>query len=420
MSAKVTALVQRFIEEVWNKGNLAVADELVAPHMTNHFSFTPELEGPEDAKRNITILRTAFPDIQYEIEDLLAAERDMVVARLRFRGTHTGPFLDLLPTGKTFETTGIDLFRVADGQIIERWAGHDDFGLMLQLGVVSWPHAGGQPPSATEPTTIEHGFADIRGAQLYYEAAGAGHPLVMLHGHLLDSGQWDDQFVAFAQHYRVVRYDARGFGQSSKPPGSFAHYEDLHAMLGFLGIERAYLMGCSGGGAAIIDFALAYPEQASALILVGAGLGGYQFGEPPPLALELRAAHERGDLERAVELSIQLWTDGQNRSPDQVNPAARERIRTMSARLFAREGPEASPTLLEPPAAGRLAEIGAPMLAIVGDQDVQRIQEIADQVAAQVPGARKVVMPDAGHHPNMEHPALFNQVVLDFLHGLAN
>jgi pimeloyl-ACP methyl ester carboxylesterase len=272
----------------------------------------------------------------------------------------------------------------------------------------------------SETMQIERGFADIQGAQLYYEAAGAGHPLVMLHGHLIDSGQWDDQFEAFARHYRVVRYDARGFGRSSKPPGSFAHYEDLHGMLEFLGIERAYLMGCSGGGATIADFALVYPEKASALILVGAGLGGYQFGEPPPLALDLRAALEGGDLERAVELSLRLWTDGQNRSPGQVNPAARERIRAMSTRLFAREDAEPRPTMLEPPAAGRLPEIGAPTLAIVGDQDVQRIQEIADLVAAQVPGARKAVIPDAGHHPNMEHPAIFNQIVLDFLRGFSN
>ncbi|HET9222426.1 MAG TPA: alpha/beta hydrolase [Roseiflexaceae bacterium] len=270
----------------------------------------------------------------------------------------------------------------------------------------------------TETIQVERGFVDIHGAQLYYEAAGAGHPLVMLHGHLIDSGQWNDQFMEFAQHYRVVRYDARGFGQSSKPPGSFAHYQDLHAMLGFLGIERAYLMGCSGGGATIVDFALAYPEKAGALVLVGAGLGGYQFGEPPPLALELQAAFERGDLESAVELSLRLWTDGEHRSPDQVNPVARERIRAMSTRLFAREDVEAQPTMLEPPAAGRLPEIRAPTLAIVGDQDLRRIQEIADQVAAQVPGARKVVIPDAGHHPNMEHPALFNQVVLEFLGGL--
>jgi pimeloyl-ACP methyl ester carboxylesterase len=272
----------------------------------------------------------------------------------------------------------------------------------------------------TETTSIERGFADVHGARLYYEAAGAGYPLVMLHGHLIDSGQWDDQFEVFARHYRVVRYDARGFGQSSKPPGPFAHYEDLHGMLAFLEIERAYLMGCSGGGATIVDFALAYPEMTGALILVGAGLGGYQFGEPPPLAIELRAAFERGDLERAVELSLQLWTDGENRSPDQVNPAARERIRAMSTRLFARKDADASPTMLEPPAAGRLAEIAAPTLAIVGDHDVSRIREIADVVAAQVTRARKVVIPDAGHHPNMEHPMLFNQVVLDFVAALPN
>jgi len=272
----------------------------------------------------------------------------------------------------------------------------------------------------TEKASIERGFADIHGAQLYYEAVGAGHPLVMLHGHLIDSGQWDDQFEVFARHYRVVRYDARGFGQSSKPPGAFAHYQDLRAILAFLGIERVYLMGCSGGGATIVDFALAYPEMAGALILVGAGLGGYQFGEPPPPALDLRAALERGDLERAVELSLQLWTDGEYRSPDQVNSAARERIRAMSTRLFAREDVEASPTMLEPPAAGRLAEIGAPTLAIVGDQDVQPIQAIADLVVAQVPEARKVVIPDAGHHPNMEHPAVFNQVVLSFLGDLSH
>jgi pimeloyl-ACP methyl ester carboxylesterase len=267
----------------------------------------------------------------------------------------------------------------------------------------------------TETTSIQRGFADVHGARLYYEATGAGHPLVMLHGHLIDSGQWDEQFEVFARHYRVVRYDARGFGQSSKPPGPFAHYEDLHALLAFLEIERAYLMGCSGGGAAILDFALAYPGMADALILVGAGLSGYQFGDPPPLALDLRAAFERGDLERAVELSLQLWTDGENRTPDQVNPAVRERIRAMSARLFARENVEAQQNMLEPPAAGRLAEVHTPTLAIVGDRDVRPIQEIADLIAVQVAGARKVIIPDAGHHPNMEHPDLFNQIVLSFL-----
>ena len=272
----------------------------------------------------------------------------------------------------------------------------------------------------TETTSTEQGFAEVNGARLYYEVAGEGQPLVMLHGHLIDSGQWDEQFAVFARRYRVVRYDARGFGQSSKPPDPFAHHEDLRAILAFFGIERAYLIGCSGGGAAIIDFALAYPEQAGALVLVGAGLAGYQWTEVPPLALVLREAHERGDIDGAVELSLQLWTDGTDRTPEQVNPAAREKIRAMSARLFARPEVDAPINQLEPPAIARLAEIRASALAIVGDRDVPPILEIADMIAAQVAGARKVVIPDAGHHPNMEHPELFNQVVLDFLGELSD
>src|SRR5687767_3862126 len=98
-------------------------------------------------------------------------------------------------------------------------------------------------------THLQSGYADINGATLYYEVAGAGPPLIMLHGHLLDSGQWDDQFAAFAQRYRVIRYDARGFGRSSQPPAPFAHYEDLRGLMDALAVEHAYLMGCSGGGA---------------------------------------------------------------------------------------------------------------------------------------------------------------------------
>src|ERR1700736_1059173 len=103
------------------------------------------------------------------------------------------------------------------------------------------------------------GFAEINGASLYFEVAGAGDALVMLHGHLLDSRQWDDQFAAFGAKHLVVRYDARGYGQSSLPPAPFSHAADLHALLQLLGIEQAVLMGCSGGGGACVDFALQRP-----------------------------------------------------------------------------------------------------------------------------------------------------------------
>src|SRR5262245_2124722 len=270
----------------------------------------------------------------------------------------------------------------------------------------------------TEGIQKQSGMAEVNGAQLYYEDIGAGKPLVMLHGHLLDSRQWDDQIEPFARHYRVVRYDARGFGQSTQPAEPFAHYKDLRGLLAFLGIEHAALMGCSGGGATIIDFALAYPNMTDALILVGSGLSGFPFpSDPPPLILHIREAMARGDIDAAVEYGLQLWTDGPRR-PDQVNQAARERMRAMMRQLWGREQVEAENRSLEPPAAERLPELHTPTLAIVGAADNAFIHQIADVVAAQVPNVRKVVIDDAGHHPNMEHPQEFNQIALEFLEQL--
>src|SRR5690606_6601331 len=119
------------------------------------------------------------------------------------------------------------------------------------------------------------GFADINGARLYYEVAGEGPALVLLHAGICDSRMWDDQFAAFAKHYRTVRYDLRGYGQSNPVAGRFAHYEDLRALLDHLGIERAYLIGVSFGGMIAIDFTLTYPQRVAGLILVGTGVDGY-------------------------------------------------------------------------------------------------------------------------------------------------
>ena len=122
----------------------------------------------------------------------------------------------------------------------------------------------------------EHGFADVNGARLY-EVAGAGYPLVLMHASFLDTRMWDSQAEVFARRYTVIRYDARGHGRSAPPSGQpYARSDDLKSLLDFLGVPRACLLGLSMGGAVAVDFALAYPECTSVLILVNAGLGGFQ------------------------------------------------------------------------------------------------------------------------------------------------
>src|SRR5256884_5657899 len=133
--------------------------------------------------------------------------------------------------------------------------------------------------SNTKP--VQTGFAKINGTTLYYEVAGTGHPFVLAHGHLLDRRSWDDQFAVFAQRYRVIRYDQRGFGDSGliAKGESYSDRQDLYELMKFLGIECAYLMGVSGGGALAIDFTLEHPEMVDALIPVTAGVSGFRLPE---------------------------------------------------------------------------------------------------------------------------------------------
>src|SRR6185369_3177599 len=118
---------------------------------------------------------------------------------------------------------------------------------------------------------VQTGFADVNGAKLYYEVAGQGHALAFVHAWIADNTMWDGQFAEFAKHYRVIRYDNRGFGKTEPVDAEFSAREDLHGLLKFLGVERTYLVGCSNGGGISIDLTLEHPELVDALVTVGSG-----------------------------------------------------------------------------------------------------------------------------------------------------
>lgn len=273
----------------------------------------------------------------------------------------------------------------------------------------------------SETGTARSGFANVNGATLYYEVTGTGHPLVLLHAGIADSRMWDAQVAAFAERYQVIRYDLRGFGRSDVPPGPFSHRDDVLGMLHFLGIERAYVLGCSMGGSTAIDFALEHPAMVDGLVLVGSGLGGFQWSdENDAVEAAIEAAMAQGNIDEANELEMRMWVDGPRRPPEHVDPQVRRRVAEMNGLLLRREHEKrlAQPQPLDPPAVSRLGDIHVPALVIIGDEDVADIQHASDQIAASIPNARKVVMHDTAHVPNMERPAEFNGVVLDFLASL--
>ena len=269
----------------------------------------------------------------------------------------------------------------------------------------------------SEHSQVQTGFATINDSKLYYEVAGEGPALVLAHAGIADLRMWDDQFLAFAERYRVMRFDFRGFGRSTGASDDFSLHQDLYDLLEFLDISQAYLVGSSLGGRVLLDLALAYPEMAGALVVVGSGLSGYRFsGEVfTRFAEGVYEARQEGDLEREVELKLRLWVDGRARVPEQVDPGVRAHAREM---LLGRPGRQGEGELPESPAIGRLHEIATPTLILVGERDEANIATIADLLEANIPGAQKTVIPECAHLPNMENPALFNRLVLEFLGDL--
>jgi predicted ester cyclase len=132
------AQFRRIYEELFNKGNLAIADELIAPDFLNHEAPPGSNRGPESMRRLITMLHTAFPDVHYTIEEMLA-EGDMVSCRMIMNGTHQGSFMGIAPTGRSVRQAQMHLVRFRNGKVIEHWAVRDDLGMMRQLDVIPAP-----------------------------------------------------------------------------------------------------------------------------------------------------------------------------------------------------------------------------------------------------------------------------------------
>jgi predicted ester cyclase len=126
------SVVRRLEEGVFNQGRLELADDLVAADAVNHSPLPGELPGPEGIRQTYAIMKAAFEDFHVTVEQLLA-ERDMVAERLTISGTHTGEYLSIPPTGRRFSVEELNIYRVAQGKIAERWGVVDQFGILNQL-----------------------------------------------------------------------------------------------------------------------------------------------------------------------------------------------------------------------------------------------------------------------------------------------
>jgi pimeloyl-ACP methyl ester carboxylesterase len=257
----------------------------------------------------------------------------------------------------------------------------------------------------------ELGVATIESGELRFEMAGTGPVVVFVHGNFMDARMWGPQFDAFAEGFTAVRYDVRGFGASPRAAGPYSHRGDLRALLARLGHDRAHLVGVSMGGEIVVETALEFPDLAASLVVVpGWSLESLQWAEEGWEAIG--AAVRDHDHLRAREIIMDF--------PPMRSLMARPDLRDSVAHImdaypwrdFEAEEEYVS---IDPPAMGRLAEIGCPTLVISGALDDPAFLDTGGFIAREVPGARRIVIPDAGHMVNMEQPAAFNRAVRSFI-----
>jgi pimeloyl-ACP methyl ester carboxylesterase len=256
----------------------------------------------------------------------------------------------------------------------------------------------------------------INGTPHAYDEAGQGSVVLLLHAGIVDRRMWDDVWPALAARHRVIRFDLRGYGETPLPDGPFVYGADAVELLRQLGVERAHVVGVSMGAGVGLDMALAHPELVDRLVLVGAGLGGWDYADDmDQFDADETAALERGDLDEASWVNVRFWVDGNGRPGGEAEASIRRRVFEMQKLAFEVDNPKAEGGWLITDRHLKLGQVQAPTLVVVGTYDRPDMIAIARKIAAEIPGARLEVLEGVAHVPPMEAPAEFSRLVLGFL-----
>ena len=258
---------------------------------------------------------------------------------------------------------------------------------------------------------------------LAYDDVGSGPVVLLVHAGIADRRMWRHQVAALSERFRVIAVDERCYGDSPWAAQRTPH-ADLLAVLDHLGVAPAAAVGCSNGGRTIVDAALTAPSRFSRLVLVAAGLSGFEMRPSWPELWQDRvfsalAGYRRGDhlteeeSERIAVAQTRLLVAGPDRDESALAPDVWELALDMALREI--RTPDSEEVLAEPPAAGRLHEVGVPVLVLTGDADVPEILDMSEAYATGIPGARWERIPAAGHLAPLERPDEVNAALLAFL-----
>ena len=271
----------------------------------------------------------------------------------------------------------------------------------------------------TTTTSASKVWIDVPGGRLAADDQGEGPPILLVHSAVVNRRAWNQVVPHLvAAGYRTIAYDMRGFGESTSEEVDFTGHGDVLAVLDHFKVERAAIVGNSMGAHFALDAILAAPDRFSAYVWVGGGISGFDK-EPTPDEQALfdaeEAAEEAGDWDRAAELDAQIWMDGPGQPSTRVAPDVRAAFVAMDRELLEPGRVYGNRQKAETPAIDQLAGVRVPTLVVIGGLDTAGTQASGEQLAADVPGARVIRIPDVAHIIGMERPDELAALIVEHL-----
>ena len=263
-------------------------------------------------------------------------------------------------------------------------------------------------------------FADLGDVKLHYTVQGAGRPVLLVHGMGADAQVWEEMVPYLAAHFRVFAVDLRGFGRTVRPPAPRLSYDlwvdDLRRFLQALALGPVAFVGWSLGGAVGLSFVLRHPGAVAQLVLIGAPSPLRPPSDRSGFDERLRLAGAGAPIEEIVEKTFAFTEAAYSPHTRATNPAAVDKMRA----TLGRNDPRAYAEMVEanrakPDISGRLGEIAAPTLVIVGDADGRTPLAMSEDLNAAIADSYLKIVPRCGHYYPYEQPELTSRVVVGFL-----
>ena len=255
-------------------------------------------------------------------------------------------------------------------------------------------------------------YLKIGDSKIYYEEAGAGEAIVLVHDGLLNSATWDGEWDILRKKFHVIRYDRRGFGLSDTPTKPFSQSDDLYALLTYLRIQKATIVGCSSGGGISIDFALTHPEMVDRLILIGSVLHGMVVTDMfTERGNKNNKPLETGDMKAAAR----NWSNDPFLIMRGDTAAQTVFYNTLIKYPHDMKYTGEFEIRLAVPAVRRLSEIHVPTLILVGDHDIPDVQSFGGAIQAGIPGARREIVKNQAHLIPLEAPVYLSDRIFAFI-----